>query len=254
MDLTASDEKLILSLHGGHGRRKSDLRLCEGVRACSELVSTNPGLVRLAIKAESFVPALPLDTLSFCVVSDAKLAKLATTVSPQGVMLVVEPLPMIGYFALTDPFAVVLDGVADPGNMGTIIRTMRSVGLKQLFLTAGTADPFSPKVVRSAMAAQFAMEIRKFATLADIIRELRGKGVERFWRCDPHKGASLFETEDVFARSAIILGGEAAGAEELPETDPLTLPMPGGYESINVAQAATVFLFDAVRRDVIRKA
>ena len=254
MDLTIADEKLILSLHGSHGRRKCDLRLCEGLRACSELMANAPELVRLAVRTESFAPVPPLDSLDFRVVSDAKLAKLATTVSPQGVMLVVEAPSMSADFELSDPFAVVLDGVADPGNMGTIIRTMRSVGLKQLFLTSGTADPFSPKVVRSAMAAQFAMEIRKFATLADVVSKLRGKGLERFWRCDPHKGASLFETENVFANSAIILGGEAGGAEELSGTDPLTLPMPGGYESINVAQAATVFLFDAVRRKVIREA
>jgi TrmH family RNA methyltransferase len=207
----------------------------------------------MAVRSESFIPKTPFDTLSFCVVSDAKLAKLATTVSPQGILLLVEPLSMNADFELSDPFAVILDGVADPGNMGTIIRTMRSIGLTQLFLTSGAVDPFSPKVVRSAMAAQFAMEIRKFATLADVVSELRRKGLERFWRCDPHKGASLFETEYVFANSAIILGGEAGGAEELPGTDPLTLPMPGGYESINVAQAGTVFLFDAVRRGIIPK-
>ncbi|MCK5845259.1 MAG: RNA methyltransferase [Victivallales bacterium] len=251
MKLTNRDEKLIISLRSSHGRRKSPLRLCEGVRACLELVTSAPELVRFAVRDESFTPEPPLDSLEFSVVSNAEFAKLAGTVSPQGVLLLVEPPPISGAFELCDPFAVVLDGVADPGNMGTVIRTMRAVGLRQLFLTDGSADPFSPKCVRSGMAAQFAMEIRKFASLADVVRELRGNGVGRFWRCDPHKGASLFEADDVFQNSVVILGSEASGSDELPGTEPLTLPMPGGYESINVAQAATVVLFDAVRRGVL---
>jgi TrmH family RNA methyltransferase len=192
-----------------------------------------------------------LDVLSYAVASDARFAKLAGTVSPQGVLLVVDPPSLTADFELVDPFAVILDGVSDPGNMGTIIRTMRSVGLRRLFLTSGSVDPYSPKVVRSAMAAQFAMEIRKFADLAEAACELRGKGIERFARCVPGGGLSLFDADDVFASSALIFGGEASGASELPGSVSLTIPMPGGYESINVAQAATVFLFDAVRRGVL---
>lgn len=246
--LTSKDEKFIMSLRSAHGRRKSPLRFCEGVRACAELASTVPDIIRKAVRSESFVPEPPLDSLDYDVVSEARLAKLAGTVSPQGVLLLVEPPPLRGDFVLRDPFALVLDGVADPGNMGTIVRTARAVGLRQLFLTSGSADPYSPKVARAAMAAQFAMEIRKFANLAEAVRELSGKGVERFWRCDPHEGDSLFEVDDIFERSALVLGGEASGVTRLAEARPLTLPMPGGYESINVAQAAAVFLFDSVRR------
>ena len=251
MKLTNKQEKLILSLRTSHGRRKSDLCLCEGVRACSELVSARPETIIFAVRSESFDLPLVLADLEFHVVPDERMTNLSSTVTPQGVIIVAKRPSTSGEISLSDPFSVILDGVADPGNMGTIIRTMRAVGLRSLFLTAGSADPYAPKVVRSAMAAQFAMNIRKFANLAEAIRELRGKGVERFWRCDPHGGIPLFESEEVFANSALILGGEAAGVEEHPETMSVTLPMPGKYESINVAQAATVFLFDAVRRGVL---
>ena len=149
---------------------------------------------------------------------------------------------------MADPFALVLDRVGDPGNFGTILRTARAVGLHEVWLTRGTADPFSDKVVRSASGAQFALKIRYGGDLPELAADLRKLGVKTCYRTLPASGGNVFLEPDLFDRSAIILGCEATGVAELENSRGLNIPMPGDAESLNVAQAATVILFEYVRR------
>jgi TrmH family RNA methyltransferase len=142
----------------------------------------------------------------------------------------------------------VLDRVADPGNLGTILRTVRAVGVTEVWLTSGTADPFSDKVIRAALSAQFALVLREFRDLAAVDGEFRRRGGTGMYRTDPHSGVSLFDLPRLFAGGAIIFGSEAQGAAGLDGATTVTIPMPGGGESINVAQAATVFCGEFVRR------
>ena len=252
--LTNNQEKLIRALYTRVGRKKHNLCICEGIRACRELVKARPALISFAVKSEKAELPAEFADLEFIIVPEEKIKQISSTVTTQGILIVAEkpeardPGPVSCQIR---PFAVILDGVADPGNMGTIIRTAKAAGLKELFLTSGCADPYADKVIRSAMAAQFSVNIYKFANLAETICELRKSGVENFWKTDPHKGNSLFETEDLFANSAIIIGGEAAEVTDHPECKSVTIPMPGESESINAAQAATIFIFEAVRRKII---
>jgi TrmH family RNA methyltransferase len=224
--LTNNQEKLIRALYTRVGRKKHNLCICEGLRACKELVKARPDLISFAVKSEETeLPAEFVD-LEFIIVPEEKIKQISSTVTTQGILIVAErpevrspdsvarkkkseevaenPTNSDYRPPVTDNrFSVILDGVADPGNMGTIIRTAKAAGLKELFLTSGCADPYADKVIRSAMAAQFSINIYKFANLAETICELRKSGVENFWKTDPHKGNSLFETEDLFANSAI---------------------------------------------------
>lgn len=147
-----------------------------------------------------------------------------------------------------DPYALVLDRVADPGNFGTIIRTARAVGLREIWTVKGGVDPFADKTIRSASSAQFALGIRMAGTLDQMVRSLKELGVKKFFRTEPAKGYSVFQERELFHDSAIVLGNEANGAGEIPGSLPLNIPMPGSAESLNVAQAATVILFESVRR------
>ena len=253
--LTNNQEKLIRALYTRQGRKKHNMCICEGVRACSELVVLRPDLIEFSLKAESFNVPENLKDINFITVPDEKFKKLSSTVTSQGVLIVAsrpeekDVESLLKNKKTNSPyFVIVLDGVADPGNMGTIIRTAKAAGLKELFITSGSADPFADKVVRAAIAAQFAVDIIKFANLAEVVCELRKLGINRFWKTDPHGGKSLFEEEDLFANSAIIIGGEAAGVSDHPDCLSVTIPMPGESESLNAAQAATIFMFEAVRR------
>lgn len=251
--LTSNQEKIIRSLYTRKGRKKSNLCICEGKRACSELIEARPDLISFAVKSEKTELSAKFADINFIPVPENKMKQLSSTVTSQGILIVAERPVTDNRPPITEnPFSLILDGIADPGNMGTIIRTAKAAGLKELFITSGSVDPFADKVIRSAMAAQFSINIYKFANLAETICELRKSGIDNFWKTDPHQGNSLFEEEKLFASSAIIIGGEAAGASDHPECKPVTIPMPGKSESINAAQAATVFIFEAVRREVIK--
>lgn len=262
--LTHNQEKLIKSLYTRHGRIKHNMSICEGVRSCEEILIANPDLIHLAIKSDS----ISLDDLAnsdntmddsknlwsdieFITIPHDKFKTLSSTIATQGVLFVIHKPETSSKDEPKDPFIVILDGISDPGNMGTIIRSVKAIGLKDLWITAGSTDPFSEKVIRSAMAAQFHLKIRLFNDLNEISCELRKFGYINIFRTDCHKGNSIFEENDLFAKSAIIFGNEGAGASELTSAKAITIPMPGKSESINVAQAATICLFEAVRRKIL---
>ena len=147
-----------------------------------------------------------------------------------------------------DPFLLALDRLGDPGNFGTICRTLRSTGLTELWYTRGSVDPYGDKAVRSALGAQFALSLRSFENL-EVLREQAARfGYPTVYLTDPHTGEDCFRCSGLFDRSVVVIGAEADGVSALDGAARVTIPMPGNYESLNAAQAATVFLFEYVRR------
>ena len=248
MTLTKRQASLIAALRSRHGRRDSNLCLCDGLRACSEVIALRPDLLDLIVIREDFHAEIeyPVDPV---ILPAQEFDKLAQTVNSQGIITVSRrPEPIALDAPLSDPFVLVLDQVRDPGNFGTIIRTARAAGLHEIVLTKGSADPFHDKVIRSASGAQFTLGMRCFEDLDSMAETLRQLGVKTFYRTLPAGGDNLFRAEGVFKDSAIILGCESTGVSELEGAAGLNIPMPGTAESLNVAQAATIILFDYVRR------
>lgn len=253
LELSKKEEALIRSLGGSHGRGKHSLCICEGRKPCAELLALRPDLIVKAVCSDDF-DASSFKNLDFARISPPRFAALARSVNPQGVLFlanrpeVSEEAGRRGRAGGKDDFIVYLDGVSDPGNLGTIIRTVRALGLRELCIGAGTADPYADKVIRAATASQFALDIHEFAGFAEAVPFFAARGCSRYFITDPHRGGNIFKEKNVFKRSVIIFGNEAHGAKDFPGAEQLTIPMPGGIESINVAQAATVVLFEYVRR------
>ena len=151
--LTRRTESLLRALRTRHGRRDSEYCFCDGLRASREVVTLAPELVELVILREG--TALPFSApVEPVVLPQAEFDRIAPTVHSQGILVLSRrPAPVPMDVPMADPFALVLDRVGDPGNFGTILRTARAVGLHEVWLTRGTADPFSDKVVRSASGA-----------------------------------------------------------------------------------------------------
>jgi TrmH family RNA methyltransferase len=179
-------------------------------------------------------------------VSEFVLQAASDTQTPQGILVVIQQYNR----SLADglDFALIVDGVRDPGNLGSMLRSAAAAGVQAVFLTPGCADPYAPKVVRSAMGAHFRLHLQTldWHTLQDLIKSaglyvvLAAAGVgEPYTHCD-------------FRRPlAIIIGGEAEGAGANAHTladAPMHIPMPGGSESLNAAAAAAIFLFEVVRQ------
>ena len=250
-ELGRKNESLLRSLYTRHGRKKHNMCICEGLRCCRELLLSAPGLLEFAVCSEKFDQS-SLD-VDFYVVQEEKFNSISATVNSQGLLFAVKrpDTSPEATSAPSDPFITVLDRIGDPGNLGTIARTIKAAGLKELWITSGTVDPFSDKAIRSGMSAQFSLNIREFEDLSDLSACLRGNGYESIFRTDPHEGCNCFTEKELFNKSAVIFGSEGGGAGELEGSIPLQIPMPGDYESINVAQSATVIIFEYIRRRYI---
>ncbi len=249
MELTRKNESLLRSLRTRHGRRKSGCCLCEGVRATGELFLRRPELVRFTVATERGAAAMGNIPGELCIVGEEKFEEFSATVNSQGVLAVASVPPEPGDDRPPrDPFLLALDRLGDPGNFGTICRTLRSTGLSELWYTRGSVDPYGDKAVRSALGAQFALLLRSFENLEALRERAVYFGYPKVYLTDPHAGEDCFRCSGLFDRSVVVIGAEADGVSALNGAARVTIPMPGNYESLNAAQAATVFLFEYVRR------
>ena len=246
--LTKRRESLIRALSARHGRRGSGFCLCDGPRASGEIVRLRPDLIEQVLLREGFSCPLTFPVEPE-ILPAAEFDRIRNTVHSQGILLVLRrPEEIPAAEPAQPPFVFLLDRIADPGNFGTMVRTARAVGLKEIWLTEGTVDPYSDKSIRSASGAQFALRVRRHGPLEDTLKLLKDQGYDRVYRTSPARGANVFSEPALFDRSVIVLGNEGGGVGEIAGSVDLNIPMPGDAESLNVAQAATVILFEYVRR------
>lgn len=255
--MTHAQEKAFRQAASRHGRRKTGRSLCEGRRCCAELLTRRPDDVEFVLLS---APCGDLELRRRCeslpcpveTVRDATLAEFATTESPQGIVVLFKTPPPNDLSAPPpDPLLLVLDGLADPGNLGTLLRTAWAVGLQQVCLTTGTTDPYAPKTIRAGMGAQFALTLSLAPELGHVRDRLIEWGWGDLWLAVPAGGVDAFSEAFTLQDAALVIGGEAHGVSDTTVGRPVSLPMPGTAESLNAAQAATVLLFDAVRRGVL---
>ena len=143
---------------------------------------------------------------------------------------------------------MVLDGVSEPGNMGTILRTALAVGLKEVVITSGTVDPFNSKAIRSGMGAQFRLKFFQEKDLKSIAFKFPQR---KIWLTSPLAKKSIYSSEFDLSCSFLVFGEEGDGIKDFTHGERVMIPMPGDLESLNVAQAATLFLFEGVRRKIV---
>jgi RNA methyltransferase, TrmH family len=148
-------------------------------------------------------------------------------------------------------FIVIADALRDPGNLGTMIRSAAAAGAQAVFLAPGTADPFAPKVVRSAMGAHFRLPLIAI-DWEQIVWQCKAKACPpvQLLLSEASKGTPCWQL-NLREPLALIIGGEADGGspEAIKAADQLiTIPMPGKSESLNAAVAASILLFEVVRQ------
>lgn len=192
--------------------------------------------------------SLPKDRDVETVAEDVMKA-VSDTVTPQGVAaLVRKPLDMSERFIedvkkRDDLLVVLLDGIRDPGNMGTIIRTAEAAGVDYVIMSDDSVDVYSPKVVRSTMGSIFRVKILT-ADIAESIHLLLNEDTEVYATAPDAK--AVFDTIAYGKRKAFIIGNEAAGisAEILAmDIKKIRIPMHGEVESLNAAVSLAVILY-----------
>jgi RNA methyltransferase, TrmH family len=185
------------------------------------------------------------------VVTEKLLSELA--VLPAGVgMLAVVPAQKPERGPAAD-FCLLLDDIQDPGNVGSMLRSAAAAGVGQVWMSKNCAFAWSPKVLRAGQGAHFYLDIFEDVDLVTWAADYRSKGGEVIAMVAAG-GTSLYEAR-LAGRIAVAIGNEGAGlAAGLmgQSTQRLTIPMPGGIESLNAAVATGICLFECVRRRVSR--
>lgn len=181
------------------------------------------------------------------------LERVGSTKRPQAPLTIAEiPRHDVGAVLAAASFAVMVDGLSDPGNLGTIMRSAEAAGADALILTPGSVDPYNPKVVRSSASAIFHVPVVE-ATFDEVVSAglaLIGTSSHSF----PGRAVETYTDADLTGRIAIVMGNEAAGLpdEWNDSTGPIgrwvTIPHRGRSESLNVAMATTVLAFEAARQ------
>lgn len=225
-------------------RRREGQFLCDSPKLVAEAVRWCPETVKTVVCAQGAeLPVLPKGVRAVEVPADV-MESISPAKTPQGVLAVCEipvrPLPS----RLEGAHYVLLDGVQDPGNVGTILRTADAFWADGLFLVNGCADIWSPKTVRASMGAVFRCPVWNAET-AEVFALFRDSGI-------PLYGAALRDDtlgarEVDYTRAAVAIGSEGRGlSQQVLELCDRTIriPMRERCESLNAAAAATVLLWE----------
>lgn len=232
------------ALRDKKGREEHHAFLVEGVRMVQEALSSSFP-VRCVLIREDYepLPVLP-DDLPVYRLPDHVFRSVCDTKTPQGIAAV---LSLCSKEA-EGPRLVALDGVQDPGNVGTIVRTADAAGFDGVILSPDCADLFSPKVLRATMGSIFRLGFSFPPSLPDHLKEMKKKGFSVL--SSQLDGEPFFDRSGVSSSFVLVIGNEGSGVSDPVKScasHRLCLPMRGGAESLNAAVAAGIMMYDLTR-------
>lgn len=245
--------KLARKLQRKRAREQIGLCLLEGTRLVADALSAGAGFDSVFVERQLAAQAeqIPLLTtlqqagVPLFVVDAALLESISETVTPQGIIALAHlPAPVI---PAAPSLVLVLDAVGDPGNAGTLLRSAVAAGVDLIIFGPGAVDAYSPKVLRAGMGAHFRTALCSCDTWAGVIEHL-GEG-RRLYLAEA-QAQVRYDAADWRSTVGLIVGSEAhgPGREARSAATPVAIPMLGGVESLNVAVAGSVILFEAARQ------
>lgn len=256
--ITSKDNELIKhirKLKDKKYRDESNEYVVEGVKLVEEAVKENAKIKQIIVCEDTTrtyeIPThIMLEIAKYeCISVSDKIFNIITQVTnPQGIMAIIEKNAQNAKIDYTQDIIVVLDDVQDPGNLGTILRTVDSIGLNQIIVSKGTADAFNSKVVRSTMGAIFRIKIIEVENLAQAIKEMRKHHFKLMVTSLQTKN-SIYDID--FYKKIIVIGNEANGvSKEIQDMadEKAKIPMLGRTESLNASVAAGVVMYEYVRQ------
>ena len=172
--------------------------------------------------------------------------------TPQGILAVIRKTPKDQEIDYTQDIIVALDDIQDPGNLGTILRTVDSIGLNQILVSKETADSFNPKVVRSTMGAIFRVKVIECDNLTEKLKEAR-KHKYKVVVSSLQTNNSVYDID--YKKKLIVIGNEANGVKkEIQEMadEKIKIPMLGKTESLNASVATGIILYEYVRQKIAK--
>lgn len=261
MRITSRDNSLLRKVRAVRDGKIEELIFVEGLRLCEEAHRSNLEIEAVVVSEELWRKeraAEAIDGLSkvakrVASVSEKLLESVSYTKTPQGIIVLAErPESSEARLAASlsaNPLLVVLHQINNPVNVGAILRTAEAAGATGVITTRNTSDPFSPKSLRGAMGSAFRLPIWSRPDYAETIEWCRRHNITTV--SADVEGTTPYTVLDWTTPRALLLGPESTGftPEELELADSrVTIPMKGMAESLNVAVAAGILLFEAGRQ------
>ena len=259
--ITSKDNKLIKYIKSLSQKKYRDLNheyIVEGVKIVREAIESNEKISTLivcdeilenVVSKDDSILALLKETeekIDVEYVSKAVFEAISDTMTPQGILAVIKEKECIDKFS---NIVFALDDLQDPGNLGTIIRTLDAAGYKDLVLSNETAEPYNPKVVRSTMGAIFRLNLHRNMDIYKTLQSLSSKGYKIV--------VTSLDTDEFYydlnfeEKLVIVIGNESKGVKkEIQDMAnvKVKIPMIGQTESLNAAVATSIIAYEGVRQ------
>jgi len=249
--------KAARALHESGSRKEKKELLVEGVHLIDEAIAAGVEVKCLFTRCSESLSEpevilqkrVLLRNIPVHTVSEAVLQKISQSVTPQGVVAWISMPPWSSARHLSgDMKLLVADRLQDPGNMGTIIRLAKAFAMDALVVVPGTVDPYNYKVIRASMGAVFSMNILHYEE-ALLLTELEQAGIPLLVTAS--EGGCTIWDADLNGSWALVIGNESSGVSAgfLHQAQQvISIPMPGGTQSLNAATATAVVLYEAARQ------
>lgn len=258
--ITSKDNEIIKNIRKLKEKKYRDANneyLIEGIKLIKEAVEEKAKIKLIVVCEESIEDGDIDQKLLYeiakydCIYVNKKVFSILTDVqNPQGILAVIEKKNNEEDINYKEDIIVVLDGIQDPGNLGTILRTIDSVGLSQVIVSKETADSYNPKVVRSTMGAIFRVNVIESEDLLQTLKNLK-KHKYKIMSTSLETNNSIYDVE--YNKKVIVIGNEANGVSKnvLEYADEkIKIPMLGKTESLNASVATSIILYEYVRRKI----
>ena len=261
--ISSKENELIKHIKKLKDKKERDISreyLIEGVKLIKEAIQEKAKIEKIIVcdeceRTEIISQDLMYEIAKYdCIYVTKKIFEYITEVkTPQGILAIIKKESNEKKIDYNQDIIIALDGIQDPGNLGTILRTVDSVGLKQILVSKDTADCYNPKVVRSTMGAIFRVKVIECEDLEKTLKEMK-KHKYSILTTSLQTENSIYDVK--YKKDVIVIGNEANGVTEKIQNladKKVKIPMLGKTESLNASVATGVILYEYVRQKIVEK-
>ena len=259
--ISSKDNEIVKNIKKLKEKKYRDLEnkfIVEGIKLVEEAIQENADIKQIVVCDDDVQEGNLSKEYMYkiakydCIYVTAKVFQVLSDVkTPQGILAVIEKKNTNTTLDFSQDIIIALDDIQDPGNLGTILRTVDSAGLNQIILSKNSADAFNPKVVRSTMGAIFRVNIIIAENLEEMLKQAQKNKFEIMVTSLDTQN-SIYDIK--FKNKVIVIGNEANGVSK-PIQDmadkKVKIPMLGKTESLNASVAASIMIYEYVRGKII---
>ena len=258
--ISSKDNEIVKSIRKLKEKKYRDIENCyviEGIKLIKEAINENAKIKEIVVCEECINSGeIDKDTLyeiakyNVIYVTEKVFNAITDVKTPQGILAVIEKKALNKQIDYSQDIIIALDGVQDPGNMGTILRTVDSANLNQIIVSKDSADCYNPKVVRSTMGAIFRVNIIEVDNLKETLEAVK-KNKFKVMVTALDTNESIYSVN--YNNKVIVIGNEANGVSKEVQViadEKVKIPMLGKTESLNASVATGIMIYEYVRRRI----